>query len=380
MGKNYFLTGATGFVGRYILKELLKRDSTSRIFLLARESGGVSGRAKMDDLLRAMFPAAEYAEHARRIEVLEGDVSLENFGLSGAAYQRLAETVNIIFHAAASIKFDMPLEAAARINVAGTQSVLKLAEKCMELGVLERMNHISTAYVTGKQQKPQGKIAAIEFANTYEQTKSIAEKLAGDYIRNGLPVTVYRPSIIFGHSVTGEITTGNILYLFMLLFSRKMIPSFPCGPDSSLNIITLNYFIDLLFTIAGLPESVGRAYNITNAGNTNMRELITLACEELGVKVPDFTPIGRMEALDPKVREQLAPFINYIEQSHYFDLSETRQLLANNSLSLDSFCAVNNIKACLKTVIAYCYDHRLLRKRRRSGAGDDGSEKSRRNG
>lgn len=359
MSKNYLLTGATGFVGRFILKELLEKDLTSRISLLIRESNGFSGHQKAEQLLTTLFSSAQYQQYLNRIQVFEGDVTFENFGLSADLYRSLAETTNIIFHAAASIEYDLTLEDATLINVEGTRTVLKLAEKCMANKVLERMNHISTAYVVGKQKKSSNSPDSMEFANTYEQTKFNAEKLVESYINAGLPVTIYRPSIIFGHSVTGEITIGNILYLFMMMFSRKMLPVFPCEPDSSLNIIPINYFIDLMLAISKLPESIGKTYNITHYENTNIQEMIRSGCGLLGVPVPQFVPFARMDTLGSEIPEPLGPFMNYIQQSHYFDISATRALLKNN------FRECDDIITCTAKIIDYCSQNRLLRVKKR---------------
>lgn len=357
MGKNYFLTGATGFVGRYILKALLERDPGNQVSLLVRESGGVSSHLKVDKLLGTMFSPAESKEYRTRVEIVEGEITLDNLGLSQSAYQQLAKKTNIIFHAAASIEYHLPLEDANRINGEGTRSVLRLAEKCLENRVLERMNHISTAYVTGKQKKSPNAPNDMEFANTYEQSKFYAEGFVINSIDRGLPVTIFRPSIIAGHSETGEITMSNILYRFLLMFSRNMIPLFPCRIDSSLNIIPINHFIDVMFLISQFPQSLGRIYNVTHEENTNIRQLIEFACKEMGVPVPIFVPFGPMDGFNPEFPEQLEPFINYIEQSHNFDISETRELLK------DYFIPCGDIKAGIKRTIEYCYHNRLLRRK-----------------
>ena len=263
---NYFITGATGFVGSNIVRELLRSNPCNQIKIIVRPSKGLSGYIKAKKIFQSIFTPNEYAEYKNQIEVYEGDIAEKNFSLSNDIYNYLTKVTNVIFHSAATIKFNLSLEEANRINVDGTNEVMQFAEKCFKNKVLGKVNHISTAYVIGRQKNMDVNLNNDNFSNT----KHEGEKVVNEYIGKGLPVTIFRPSIIAGNSLTGEITTNNLIYIFALMLTMGNLNEIPCDKDTSLNIISINYFINLMFKISKLTKSLGRTFNITNRKNTNI--------------------------------------------------------------------------------------------------------------
>ena len=355
---NYFITGATGFVGSNIIRKLLEVNPYNQIKILVRQSGGLSGFFKANKILQSIFTPIEYDEYKNRIEIYEGNFFEKYFGLSKDTYNHLTEITNVIFHSAATIKFNLSLEEASKINIEGTNEVMLFAEKCFNNKVLERVNHISTAYVTGRKKNMKYNIDDVNFSNTYEITKYKAEQVVNSYINKGLPITIFRPSIITGNSKTGEITTNNIIYMFTLMLCMEYLKELPCNVDSSLNIISINYFINLMFSISKLPESLGLTLNITNTRNTNIRELIEFACNELVVKPPKFISIQYTGNKIHGISDKLKAFIPYFEESHYFDLSETYRILKRSTLPDD------DIIECTRKIINYSLEKRILRKKK----------------
>ena len=236
--------------------------------------------------------------------------------------------------------------------------MLNFALQCHHNRVLERYNHISTAYVVGRQKSMNNVIPNTNFVNTYELTKNLAEKLVQQYIQEGLPVTIYRPSIISGDSITGEMPTNSIVYIFLLLLSRDCLQQLPSDTDTSLNIVPIDYFISIMFKISELTETIGKVYNITAEKNTPFRAMMEYACQILNLQQPEFIPIHQSHKISQKILDQIEAFIPYFEESHHFDLTATHDVLNC------SYFESEDCKTLVFRMIKYCLDNRLLPQRK----------------
>ncbi len=138
--------------------------------------------------------------------------SRPGLGLSEATRDRLTASIGAVVHCAASVSFTLELEDARRINVEGTREIMQLAREAQDYGVLDRVVHVSTAYVAGERdgraRERQGDIGQ-DFRNTYERTKLEAEQVVHD---SGLPAAIVRPSVIVGDSKTGWTPCFNVIY------------------------------------------------------------------------------------------------------------------------------------------------------------------------
>ena len=163
------VTGATGFLGVQLVRELLERQPKARLALLIRDRAGQSGQQRAD----LIVPPAERS----RVQVYSGDVSQPNCGLETAAYQRLSAETTRVIHSAATVRFDHSLEEARQINVEGTRRMLDFAAGMRQLRSLA---YVGTAYVAGERTDlvRESELAVGQsYRNTYEQTKAEAEAL-----------------------------------------------------------------------------------------------------------------------------------------------------------------------------------------------------------
>jgi len=143
-GKTVFITGGTGFLGKFIIEKLLTSCNVKKIYTLVREKKGktVEERGKelrSDQLFRFRVPA-------QKLDILcplQGDIQASGLGLSASDRQTLINEVNIVIHSAATVKFDEPLQVAMSINVLGTLSMLHL---CKEIKSLQSFVYVSTAF------------------------------------------------------------------------------------------------------------------------------------------------------------------------------------------------------------------------------------------
>lgn len=145
-GTKILVTGVTGFVGQAVLERLLSEFPDTRIVLLVRPRGTSTGRQRVEELLtrpafskfRAEAGADATEQALARIEVLEGDVSVEIPPLPG--------DLDLVFHCAAEVSFDPPIDEGFKTNLLGA---VRLYEAIAASGGHPHVVHLSTAYVAG---------------------------------------------------------------------------------------------------------------------------------------------------------------------------------------------------------------------------------------
>jgi alcohol-forming fatty acyl-CoA reductase len=223
-GARVLLTGCTGFVGKVVLEELLRRRDelgVERVHLLIRPRAKRTARDRFQRDV-AGSPCFRLLEPGWTdlCDPVAGDITRPGLGLDAADAARLHAEVTHIIHCAASVKFDLPLAEATRINITGALEVLSFAQGCT---ALRRLVDVSTAYVTphpgnrtpvweelvhlpyDAEEAYEGILAGrIEEAemmgrtghpNTYTLTKCLAESLL-ERRRGEVPLTLLRPSIV----------------------------------------------------------------------------------------------------------------------------------------------------------------------------------------
>ena len=203
---------------------------------------------------------------------LRGDIEAPRLGLDDAAWTRIASETAEIFHCAATTRFDLPLDEAERVNVAGLETLLALARDARRAGGLRRFQHVSTAYVAGIQR---GDLVAEDlpadthrFRNSYERTKARAERLLR--AQGEVPYTIYRPSIIVGNSRTGRTTGWNTIYFPMRLVAHGHAPVLPCAGRQLLDCVPVDFVAEAIRALARRDDTAGGSYHLT-AGRDAIR-------------------------------------------------------------------------------------------------------------
>jgi len=249
------LTGATGFLGMELLARYLERSDRTVYTLVRAESDEAAG-ARLHAVLDDLFGDAQ--AHARRVVALRGDLCQPGLGLTAASRERLADAVSDVVHCAASISFELPLREARDINVEGTRRLLEFAAFAQCRGGLRSFSHVSTAYVAGDWRGPFGEddfAGGQRFRNTYEQSKYESELLVRRHA-TALPVQIFRPSIVVGHSLTGYTNAFNVIYSPLRAFARGAYAAIPGRPDAPVDIVPVDYVADAIFGLAGRPGTV----------------------------------------------------------------------------------------------------------------------------
>ena len=271
------LTGATGFVGMELLARYLQRTDR-RVYVLVRAPNERAAATRVERALVCLFGFGH--PYAARVTTVRGDVTRAGLGLRGRR-DALAERVNEVVHSAASVSFDLDLQAARAINVAGTRRVLELAERCQQRGAgLRRFSYISTAYVAGQHRgcfSEDDLERGQRFRNTYEQSKFEAERMVTER-RERLPVTVLRPSIVVGARDSGWTASFNVLYWPLRVFSRGGYAALPARGEAPVDVVPVDYVADATFALSQAPEAEGATFHLTaGADASSVGELVELA-------------------------------------------------------------------------------------------------------
>ena len=285
-----FVTGATGFVGRELVRRLVESHPDLHLIALVRASDDISLAGRHATLIKELPPA-----QAARVTVLRGDMVAPRLGLAERDWNDVVDRVDRVLHCAASIRFDLPLEVARRENVESTRTVLSLCRTLRARGRLARLDHVSTAFVAGRRAGVVGEdelFVGQPFRNTYEQTKLEAEVLCRS-ARDELPVVIHRPSIVVGHQATGRTSTYKAVYGPMRLLIgaydtcprvlNRLVP-LPLAGDLRVDLVPVDHVASAIATLWLRGDAIGRCYHLAAGaeGAATVRELANLTCDHLG--------------------------------------------------------------------------------------------------
>jgi len=298
------LTGATGLVGRYLVRDLLLNGHN--LAVVVRPSKRDEPRERMEQILQHW--EAELGRALPRPVVLSGDIAEAGFGLSDEDRDWVRENVNCIIHSAAILEFYGEDRSGEpwRTNLGGTRNMIEL---CRDLEIHD-INYVSTAYVAGMTTEPVLEDSldnGQKFRNDYEHSKFLAEQevRAIDFADH---VTVYRPAVISGDSVTGYTNTYHGIYLYLRLMAM-MIPAVPVGEDGKRhtpirlrfsgderrNVIPVDWISAVMVRLFETPEARGGTYHMAPENPMVARDMIEWCGEyfkSTGVQFmgPDYVP------------------------------------------------------------------------------------------
>jgi len=225
---------------------------------------------------------------AARVDLVEGDITRPDLGLDEAAAERAREAT-AIWHLAAVYDLSVPRDVGLQVNVEGTRHMLDLAARCPDLG---RLHYVSTCYVSGRYAgifSEEDLEKGQEFNNFYEETKFLAEVEVRAAMREGLPVTVYRPSIVVGDSRTGETGKYDGPYFLIRWILRQpgaaVIPVVGDPDASRVNLVPSDFVIDAISHLSALPHSVGRTYQLADPDPLTVSQLLDVLGQATGKRL-----------------------------------------------------------------------------------------------
>lgn len=253
------LTGATGFVGSYLLAELL-RTTSAEVRCLVRCRDPVDGRARVIGRLRAL--GSWDPELEARIRVVPGALDAPDLGLAPSIADALAEEVDLVLHNGALVNFLYPYRLLVGTNVEGTRRLLNLAWTRR----LKAFVHVSSIAAlpmgSARHHLEDAALPATAALNTaYCETKWVAERLVAESARAGLPTVVLRLGEVCGHSETGECGEGYFISALVAACTQLgMAPAL----SGHLELTPVDYVARAAAWLALHPGDRGGVYHLVN--------------------------------------------------------------------------------------------------------------------
>jgi thioester reductase-like protein len=273
------LTGATGFVGAFLLRELL-RQTDARIHCLVRADSPQQGLARLRDALAGYGLWQD--GFAARLSIVTGDLAAPGLGLDATARDRLETTIDVILHNGAQVHHLMPYEQLRAANVGGTVEVLRLACQGRPKAVhfVSSLSVLPPLELAGENRfmedaplPPDGVPAG-----GYNRSKWMAEQCVHEAGRRGLPVTVYRPGPVSGDSVSGAFNRNDFLYRLMQGYIRS--GAAPVG-EMPLDLLPVDHLARAIVWLMRRPEARGATLHLLHSEPASS-DLLFQACEAAG--------------------------------------------------------------------------------------------------
>ena len=269
--RRVFLTGATGFLGAFLLDSLLSRtDAAIYCLVRPREGGGMMAPIRANLQQYGLWRA----EHAERIIPVAGDLGEPLLGIPEDDFTALARGLDLVIHAGAVVNMIYPYAALKPANVLGTQEALRLA--C--LYKTKPVHHVSTNGIF----PPGGHLCEEDVdldtlaearEDGYGQSKWVAEKLVWQAAERGLPVCVYRPGNISGHSVTGASNPRD--FLGALVVESLRLGYAPRIEGWRMEMTPVDFVVDAICYLAGEPASLGQVFHLADPNPVPAHEVFT---------------------------------------------------------------------------------------------------------
>ena len=271
-----FMTGGTGFLGAYLIAEILT-TTHAQVYCLVRPKRGQAGKERIEKLMRGYEVWREdeswQAGWRSRLHVVEGDVTLPRLGMVDSVYETLAREVDAIIHGAAHVNFIYPYEALRATNVLGLHEIIRFAFDTR----IKPVHHLSTAAIwpmgaqyTFYEKDPieHGQVLNLG----YDEAKWVGERCLLYAEESGLPVARYRPGEVGGDSVTGRCVTDHFVVAAVKGFLQ--FGAFP-ALDIEIDVAPIDYVARAMTYLVFQSNPLGRAFHLTNPERMHTSQALT---------------------------------------------------------------------------------------------------------
>ncbi|MCG3194774.1 MAG: hypothetical protein DIJKHBIC_04041 [Thermoanaerobaculia bacterium] len=318
------LTGATGFLGKEILRQTVEERRIEEVISVIRPEKIRDPKTK--EVIKVLSPQERgrlllerlgiTGARARKYRFINGDIEKEKLGISPEELATLQKSVTHLIHCAASVSFDDTYENSYRANVAGSRNALDFSLLLQQSRESRFVAHcaIETSYIHGRKKRTIAQEGALVFPrnfynNFYELTKAMASFETDRYmIERGLRVTQLLPSIVIGHSRTGNNygdtkvvnapvnafgrakemagqLSGDLLGRGKSTLISYVAGTFPSDRSAELNIVPVDRVVEGILAALFVPDAIGERIHLATDNRIRSEEIGQIVREELGVEV-----------------------------------------------------------------------------------------------
>ena len=297
----YFVTGATGFIGRFFVQALLQRSKGTVYVLVRPKSMG-----KLDEL-REFWGK----DSVRRVVAIKGDLAQPRLGVGKADTTKLKGKIKHFYHLGAVYDIDASAELMEKANITGTQGALDFAA-AINAGCFHLVSSIAAAGLYRGTFTEDMFEEAEELDHPYHRTKHDSEAMVR---ANGkLPFRIYRPGVVLGHSQTGFIDKIDGPYYFFKALQKlreswpRWIPLF--GVEGGyINLVPVDFVVDAMMYLSHLPKQDGECFHLTDPKVRRVGEVLNVFARAAHAPEMAFR-------LDPKILAMAPePVVQSIERS-----------------------------------------------------------------
>jgi nucleoside-diphosphate-sugar epimerase len=360
------LTGATGFIGKEFLLQAAANLQIETVYCLIRPQTKIQ-KGTGETLIitsrergKALLEALEIGQPCvRKFHFITGDVEQEGLGISESDYEKLGECITHVVHAAANVSLDEPFPKAFKSNVEASRHAMTISLRFQREFRSRFISHIAieTAYVYGRNC---GEVAREDepsfphdfYNNTYEFSKALSARQATEtLLGEGLRLIQIRPSIVVGHSDTGnnfgdakainapirffawlayELNSTRLMgsfrkqiraWLFRILFAH-----FPGHLKGAINLVTVDRVVNGIVASLSKPEAVGQPIHLAAAESVDISMFFEIGQREMGISVWRIEPSVFRNIMLPIFELMIRIFELMIRSKEY---SGTMRLLRN---------------------------------------------------
>ena len=341
--ETFFITGFPGFIADRLLERLARKDC--RFILLVQPSWLDRARHEIDRIARLT------GRTVADFQLVEGDISQPKLGLASASFDLTQQETTRVFHLAALYDLAVEREPAMRVNAGGTRNVVEFA-RCLPR--LRHFHHVSTCYVAGKRE---GVILETElrhdagYRNFYEESKYLSE-MEVEQVKDVLPVTIHRPSVVCGDSQTGEtVKYDGVYYLILYLLRYPALSAINIGNHRvSLNLAPVDFVVDAMAALAFDDKAIGKTVQLADPAPLTTYELFNAIARSLNGKRSRITAPAKwvrfflMLPPSPRITGLPHHAVPYFFVKQLYDTSQAQALLTPHRIECPPFASyVDNI-------------------------------------
>jgi nucleoside-diphosphate-sugar epimerase len=318
------LTGGTGFLGKEILCQAADDRRIEQVVAVVRPETIRDPKTK--EVVKVLSPAQRgvlllerlhiTGARARKFRFVQGDIEKGDLGLDPVEAGKLRGELTHVIHCAASVSFDDSYEASYRANVLGSRNALAFSLGAQRAAGSRFVSHVAieTSYIHGRKRRSIAQETALVFPrhfynNFYELTKAMASIETDRFlVEEGLRVAQLLPSIVIGHSRTGnnrgdtkvvnapinafgrareaEEKAGRDLVARAKATAVSFLASgFPGDASAELNLVPVDRVVAGILAALAIPEAIGNRIHLATDNRIRSEEMIRITREELGVRI-----------------------------------------------------------------------------------------------